>query len=51
MCATGVASTIVDLTGDVPRLRREGAVTADQVSEVIGTPVSLLSVNPAHVGM
>jgi L-threonylcarbamoyladenylate synthase len=41
VCATGVASTIVDLTGDVPRLRREGAVTADQVSEVIGTPVSL----------
>lgn len=34
-----VASTIVDLTADQPRILREGAVTAEQVSEVIGQAV------------
>ncbi len=43
VCATGVASTIVDLTGDAPRLRREGAVTAAAVSEAIGSPVDALT--------
>lgn len=32
----GVASTIVDLTADTPRILREGAVTAAQVAEVLG---------------
>lgn len=41
VCASGVASTIVDLTGEVPRLRREGAVSADDVSRVVGIPVTL----------
>ncbi|SHK18037.1 tRNA threonylcarbamoyl adenosine modification protein, Sua5/YciO/YrdC/YwlC family [Pseudonocardia thermophila] len=36
-----VASTIVDLTGDVPRLLRTGDVTAEQVAEVIGREVAL----------
>lgn len=36
-----VPSTIVDLTGDSPKVMREGAVTADQVSEVLGIPVPL----------
>jgi len=31
-----VASTIVDLTGDRPRILREGAVTAESVAEVLG---------------
>ena len=34
-----VASTIVDLTGDAPRLLREGAVPAEAVSEVLGREV------------
>ncbi len=34
-----VASTIVDLTGDAPRILREGAVTAAEVGEVLGVPV------------
>lgn len=34
-----VPSTIVDLTGDSPLVLREGAVTADQVSEVLGIAV------------
>ena len=34
-------STIVDLTGSDPLLLREGAVSADQVSDVLGIPVPL----------
>jgi L-threonylcarbamoyladenylate synthase len=34
-----VASTIVDLTGDEPRILREGAVTAADVAEVLGREV------------
>jgi tRNA threonylcarbamoyl adenosine modification protein (Sua5/YciO/YrdC/YwlC family) len=41
VCASGVGSTIVDLTGETPRLRREGAVSAEDVSRVVGVPVSL----------
>jgi len=32
----GVASTIVDLTGDRPRILREGAVSAEEIAEVLG---------------
>lgn len=32
-------STIVDLTGDVPLLLREGAVSADAISEVLGMEI------------
>jgi tRNA threonylcarbamoyl adenosine modification protein (Sua5/YciO/YrdC/YwlC family) len=35
-----VASTIVDLTSDVPRLLRTGDVSAEQVAEVIGREVA-----------
>jgi L-threonylcarbamoyladenylate synthase len=34
-----VASTIVDLTADHPRILREGAITAQQVSDVLGQAV------------
>jgi tRNA threonylcarbamoyl adenosine modification protein (Sua5/YciO/YrdC/YwlC family) len=34
-----VASTIVDLTGDAPRVLREGAVSTEAVSEVLGREV------------
>ncbi|HEV2240449.1 MAG TPA: Sua5/YciO/YrdC/YwlC family protein, partial [Streptosporangiaceae bacterium] len=33
-CSSDVASTIVDLTGDVPRLLRAGAVSVGQLREV-----------------
>ncbi|MBU3061789.1 threonylcarbamoyl-AMP synthase [Nocardia sp. NEAU-G5] len=39
----GVASTIVDLTGDAPRILREGAITAAQVGEVLGIAPGELS--------
>ncbi len=32
----GVASTVVDLTSDVPRVLRAGAVSTDRIREVIG---------------
>jgi tRNA threonylcarbamoyl adenosine modification protein (Sua5/YciO/YrdC/YwlC family) len=36
-CPSPVPSTIVDCTGDRPRLLRAGAVTLDQLQEVVGT--------------
>lgn len=38
-CDEPVPSTIVDLTGSDPLVLREGAVTADQVSDVLGIAV------------
>jgi tRNA threonylcarbamoyl adenosine modification protein (Sua5/YciO/YrdC/YwlC family) len=39
----GVASTIVDLTADTPRILRAGAVTTEQIAEVLGlAPAELL---------
>lgn len=35
-CAVGVESTIVDLSGDIPRLLRPGGVTPDMLREVLG---------------
>jgi len=34
-CAEGVPSTIVDLTGDMPRVLRAGAATIDQLRKVV----------------
>jgi hypothetical protein len=34
-CADNVPSTIVDLTGSMPRVLRAGAVTADQLRKVV----------------
>jgi tRNA threonylcarbamoyl adenosine modification protein (Sua5/YciO/YrdC/YwlC family) len=39
-CRVGVASTIVDLTADEPRILREGAVSAGAVAEVLGREVA-----------
>ncbi|GAB2911453.1 L-threonylcarbamoyladenylate synthase [Rhodococcus aerolatus] len=36
----GTASTIVDLTGPVPRVLREGAVPAEAVAEAVGVSVA-----------
>jgi tRNA threonylcarbamoyl adenosine modification protein (Sua5/YciO/YrdC/YwlC family) len=35
-CPSPVPSTIVDVTGDRPKLIRAGAITAEQVREVVG---------------
>lgn len=36
VCQVGVESTIVDLTGAVPRLLRPGGITPEQLKEVLG---------------
>lgn len=35
-CDLGIESTIVDLTGPVPRLLRQGGLSADDIKDVIG---------------
>ncbi|MBQ2866658.1 MAG: threonylcarbamoyl-AMP synthase [Clostridia bacterium] len=35
-CSVGVESTVVDMTGEVPRVLRPGAVTEEMISEVLG---------------
>jgi L-threonylcarbamoyladenylate synthase len=45
-CSVGVESTIVDLTGETPRLLRPGGVTPEQLREILGE----LVVDPAVVG-
>jgi tRNA A37 threonylcarbamoyladenosine synthetase subunit TsaC/SUA5/YrdC len=37
----GVASTIVDLTGDEPRVLREGAIPVAKVVDVLGREVAI----------
>lgn len=37
----GLESTIVDLSGDAPAVLRAGAITTDQLTAVLGTPVPL----------
>ena len=39
-CRIGVESTIVDLTGDAPRILRPGAITAEMVEEALATPLA-----------
>ena len=41
-CAEATPSTIVDLTGERPRVLREGAVTVEAVAEVLGCEVAEL---------
>lgn len=35
-CAVGLESTIVDLTGDVPRLLRPGGITPEELRDILG---------------
>ena len=37
-CSVGLESTIIDCTGDAPRLLRPGAITADDVTRITGLP-------------
>ncbi len=39
-CEVGVESTIIDCTGDAPRILRPGAVTAEMISESTGLSVA-----------
>ncbi|MBQ3091828.1 MAG: threonylcarbamoyl-AMP synthase [Clostridia bacterium] len=35
-CSVGVESTVVDMTGDIPRVLRPGAITEEMIAEVLG---------------
>jgi L-threonylcarbamoyladenylate synthase len=39
-CDVGVESTIIDCTGDVPKILRPGAITAQMIAESTGLPVA-----------
>jgi len=39
-CSVGVESTIVDCTGDQPRMLRAGAITAEQIEAATGLPAT-----------
>lgn len=38
-CSVGIESTILDLTGDAPRILREGEISGEMISQVLGKPV------------
>lgn len=40
-CAVGLESTVLDLSGPEPAVLRPGAVTVDDIADVLGVPVSL----------
>ena len=39
-CSVGIESTVLDLSGQVPTILRPGAVTADQLADLLGYPVN-----------
>jgi L-threonylcarbamoyladenylate synthase len=39
-CKVGIESTIVDLSGDAPRILRPGQIGADAIAHVLGQPVA-----------
>lgn len=38
-CKLGEASTIIDLTSDIPRILRKGAISIDEITKIIGRVV------------
>lgn len=47
-CTVGLESTVISLAGDVPTILRPGAVTKDQLSEVLGTVLTAKSILEPH---
>ena len=45
-CSVGVESTIIDLTGDKPRLLRPGGITPEQLQNILGE----IEIDPAVLG-
>lgn len=42
-CQVGIESTVLDLTGDEPRILRPGVVTSEMLSELLGKPVPVIT--------
>jgi L-threonylcarbamoyladenylate synthase len=49
-CDVGVESTIIDCTGDVPKILRPGAITAEMISESTGLRVGSIFVDGPAAG-
>ncbi|MGB1712341.1 MAG: L-threonylcarbamoyladenylate synthase [Miltoncostaeaceae bacterium] len=47
-CDIGIESTVVDMTTDPPQVLRPGRISAAQLSQVIGAPVSAEASGPAR---
>lgn len=41
-CVVGIESTVLDLSGDVPRIFRPGAITREQIESILGRPVEMI---------
>lgn len=48
-CEVGIESTVLDLSGEDPRVLRPGIVTAEQISEVLGKTVTVITDPKAKV--
>ncbi len=42
-CQVGIESTVLDLTGDEPRILRPGVVTSEMLLELLGKPVPVIT--------
>lgn len=40
-CEVGIESTIIDCSSDTPRLLRQGAITASQITAILGYPIAI----------
>ena len=53
-CSVGLESTILDLTRDIPKILRPGALTADEISKILGEKIAdyepIVSENPTSPG-
>jgi L-threonylcarbamoyladenylate synthase len=48
-CRVGIESTVVDLSGPIPRLLRPGIISLDELTRVLGSPVALGSTPGAAI--
>jgi len=49
-CTVGVESTIIDCTGDAPRMLRPGAITIEMIEALTGLKVGDIANKFAHIG-
>jgi L-threonylcarbamoyladenylate synthase len=47
-CRVGIESTVLDLSGDMPRILRPGSIEASAIEAVLGEPVTSDAVGAAH---
>jgi L-threonylcarbamoyladenylate synthase len=47
-CRVGIESTVLDLTGEIPRILRPGMIDAAQIEAVLGVPVAADAGGSAH---